>query len=306
MLQQRISLLRDEGTRLAETLRAGELDAAETWSGAVTELETRMTAAIRRISEVDQSAMDSARQRLAALTAEAQRVDDAVIERTNAFQAEYRRRSAEAGEREAAALAALEQRLTAFDTQIAERQQEHLAHVSGLAERGDALALRLSELAQEMDRLTAQGLETQEGLSESAAELTARLAESRALIDDSGTRVARLTDESVRLLELIRSSAEHSGSDLPQALEQAERRLVAFEQRAGRCASSSPTPATRARRSSATSSLRNGADRPRSSSSKRSRRGWPSSPSARMRWRRRRATSSVRRSPRSSRRRAPC
>jgi hypothetical protein len=31
----------------------------------------------------------------------------------------------------------------------------------------------------------------------------------------------------VRLLELIRSSAEHSAQDLPEALAQAERRLVA-------------------------------------------------------------------------------
>src|SRR5690606_7395288 len=113
-----------------------------------------------------------------------------------------------------------------------ERQQEHLAHVAGLAERGDALAERLSAMSVEMDRLAAQGRQTQDGLTESAAGLAARLAESRAVIDDSGAKVARLTDDSVRLLELIRSSAEHSGRDLPEALNQAEQRLIAFEQQA--------------------------------------------------------------------------
>jgi hypothetical protein len=36
----------------------------------------------------------------------------------------------------------------------------------------------------------------------------------------------------VRLLELIRSSATHTSSDLPEALEQAEKRLATFEQQA--------------------------------------------------------------------------
>src|SRR5690606_28368546 len=62
--------------------------------------------------------------------------------------------------------------------------------------------------------------------------LAARLGQSRALIDESGTSINRLTDDSVRLLELIRASAEHTGTDLPQALDQAQRRLTAFESQA--------------------------------------------------------------------------
>jgi hypothetical protein len=53
--------------------------------------------------------------------------------------------------------AALDERLAAFDTQITERQQEYLAHVSGLAERGDALAERLAALGTEMERIATQG-----------------------------------------------------------------------------------------------------------------------------------------------------
>jgi chromosome segregation ATPase len=45
--------------------------------------------------------------------------------------------------------------------------------------------------------------------------------------------VTRLTNDSVRLLELIRASAEHSGTDLPQAISAAEMRLAAFERQAG-------------------------------------------------------------------------
>jgi len=231
-LQARMTHLREEGTRLAETLRSGENDAAEAWSTAVFRLEERMLEAIRRVTDVDQHAMDNARQRLAALSEEAQRVDDVIVERAQAFQDQLERRNAEASQRESAALDQLGQRLAAFDQQVTERQQEQLAHVAGLAERGDALAERLNALSADLDRLSAQGRQTQDGLADAAAGLTARLTESRQIIDESGTKVARLTDDSIRLLELIRSSATHSNSDLPAALEQAERRLAAFEQQA--------------------------------------------------------------------------
>ena len=232
-LRQRMDLLRDEGTRLADTLRSGERDAATAWSAAVTDLEQRMGETIQRITEVDQDAMDTARQRLANLRAEAQLVEETLAERVEVFEALRTDRVAAADARETAALEALEQRIVAFDEQIAERQQEHLAHVSGLAERGDALAQRLAELSAEMDRLSAQGQTTQSELTDSADGLTARLAESQALIEKSGEQVGRLTNDSVRLLELIRASSEHSGTDLPQAISEAEARLAAFERQAG-------------------------------------------------------------------------
>jgi hypothetical protein len=70
-------------------------------------------------------------------------------------------------------------------------------------------------------------------LADSAEALTARLAESQALIERSGDQLGRLTSDSVRLLELIRASAEHGATDLPQAISSAEARLAAFERQAG-------------------------------------------------------------------------
>ncbi len=231
-LQSRLGQLHDDGARIAQGLRSGENDAAEAWSAAVFRLEERMLEAIRRVTEVDSHAMDNARQRLAALSAEADRVDQVIVARAAAFEEQLVQRNAEAGARETSALDDLGRRLFTFDQHVTERQQEHLAHVSGLAERGDALAQRLTALSAELDRLSEQGRATQADLAGAAGGLADKLAESRALIDDSGTKVARLTDDSVRLLELIRSSAEHTGSDLPGALDQAERRLEAFGGRA--------------------------------------------------------------------------
>lgn len=231
-LRERMNLLRDEGARVAETLRSGETDAAAAWSSAIAALEERMIEAIQRVREVDTKAMENAQSRLAALSEEAARIDATIAERGQAFQQHLERRHHEASERESAALASMQERLTAFDTQISERQEEHLAHVAGLAERGDALAQRLAGLSAEMERLERQGRFTQDGLTEAASGLVERLVESQGLIANSGKELVRLTDDSVRLLELIRSSAEHSGEKLPQSLSEAEQRLQAFEQQA--------------------------------------------------------------------------
>ncbi|MBT2133855.1 ATPase [Croceibacterium sp. LX-88] len=231
-LRERMNLLRDEGARVAESLRNGEAEAASAWSNAVSELEQRMIEAIQRVREVDTKAMENAQSRLAALSEEAERIDATIVDRVQAFQQHLEQRHAEASAREAAALASMQERLAAFDMQISERQEEHLAHVAGLAERGDALAERLAGLSAEMERLERQGRFTQDGLSEAAAGLVERLVESQSLIASSGKELIRLTDDSVRLLELIRSSAEHSGEKLPQSLGEAERRLQAFEKQA--------------------------------------------------------------------------
>jgi DNA repair exonuclease SbcCD ATPase subunit len=231
-LQQRLDQLREESVRVASSLRTGESEAAERWSENISALEQRMLEAIRKIADIDQQAMESARQRLATLGEAAQRLDTEIAQRAETAHEQLMRRSGEAEEREAAALEALEQRLAALDTQVAERQEEHLAHVSGLTERSEALASHLAELGARMAALSDQGRGTGEDLAQAAQVLGARLDESRALIESNGTHIARLTDDSVRLLELIRSSAEHTGSDLPQAIEQAEQRLVTFRDQA--------------------------------------------------------------------------
>jgi hypothetical protein len=232
-LRERMVALREDGARLGESLRNGEHDAARAWTEAVHRLEQDMQDAFSRLAETDRKTAEEAHRRLLDLAQEAERLDRTMAERAQAFEDQAARRAADARAREDASLRALEDRLATLDAQIVERQQEHLAHVAGLAERGDALAQRLSLLGGQMEQLYAQGRETEGGLAQSASGLADRLAESRALLEESGTRVAHLTEDSVRLLELIRSSATHTAADLPQALAGAEQRLRAFEQQAG-------------------------------------------------------------------------
>ncbi|HEY7807475.1 MAG TPA: ATPase [Croceibacterium sp.] len=231
LLRERLGTAATEGTQLTESLRAAQDDAARRWTEAIEDLKERLSHAIGKISEVDAHALDGAQRRLAALTAEAERVDRVMIERTDAFEQHVAQRRAQAEQREKAAAETLEARLTSLDEKIGERQQEQLAHVSGLAERGDALAARMAALSAEMERIAGQGAEAGGSLDEASAALASRLAEARVELDGNRERIAKLTDESVRLLELIRAGAEHSQQTLPRALNQAANDLERFEQR---------------------------------------------------------------------------
>ncbi len=231
LLRERVGAAGGEGRQIADSLRAAQEEAARRWTEAVDELKERLGYAIGKITEVDAHALENARKRLEALSGEAERVDRVMIERTQAFEEAIATRRTEAEEREREAATALEARLTALDETITERQQEHLAHVSGLAERGDALAARMAALSAEMARVAAQGSETGGALDEAAARLTTRISEGRAELDASRERIAHLTDESVRLLELIRAGAEHSQQTLPHALSEAANDLERFEER---------------------------------------------------------------------------
>jgi membrane protein implicated in regulation of membrane protease activity len=231
LLQQRVGTAGSDGRQIAESLRAAQEDAARRWTEAIDELKERLSFAIGKIGEVDAHAIEGARQRLDAFVEQAGRANQVLIERTEAFEETIAARRAEAERREREAAEALEARMATLDQAVTERQQEHLAHVSGLAERGDALAARMAALSAEMARVAVQGSETGSALDEAAAALAARIGEGRAELDSSRERIAQLTDESVRLLELIRAGAEHSEQTLPRALTQAANDLERFEER---------------------------------------------------------------------------
>ena len=230
-LQDRIATIRDEGNAVIAELRSGTGETEDRWTASIEAMRERMDDAIRQVAEIDANVLENARKRLSSLRDEAARVDEAMTERLERFEALVSERRDNALEQERASLEALEGRIASLDALISERQEEHLAHVSGLAERGDALASRMADLSAEMERLAAQGGETGGALDRATASLAAKLEESRTALTANGELVASLTDDSVRLLELIRGGAEHTRETLPKAIAQAEEHLEQFETR---------------------------------------------------------------------------
>ena len=143
-MRERLVALRVEGEKLVESMDGGQAEAAARWSSAITGLEDRMKEVLDGVIKLDETAMTNARMRLVALNNEATKVDRRLSDSMAAFEEDFAQRRQANEDSQNEALAALEERIADFDRRVTERQEEHLAHVAGLAERGEALAGRLT------------------------------------------------------------------------------------------------------------------------------------------------------------------
>ncbi len=132
---------------------------------------------------------------------------------------------------EAAALTGLTNRLSLIDEEIASRQQRQQEHARSAAAEGEALAAQMNELEQRIESIAELAHNTGQSLGQSVKGLTERLSAGRALLTGADGEIAALTDASVRLLELIQASSQHSREQIPAALTEAEKRLALVEQR---------------------------------------------------------------------------
>ncbi len=230
-LRQRLDVVRADGEALSAAMENGRHEAESGWSAMIEQLDTRLRDAIAEVSRIDEAALKSARERLGALQEEARRIDAAATESSTAFEGELQRRRDQHAELEAEALAALDQRLASFDARIAERQQAHMAHVGTLVERGETLGRKLAEIDETFRELATNGDEAGAKLATTVGELSDRLSESRAILQESGTFVGHITHDTVRLLDIIKSSASLSQGELSDAIGQAEQRLGDYERK---------------------------------------------------------------------------
>ncbi|MFC3099541.1 ATPase [Altererythrobacter lauratis] len=229
--EEHLAELGRKGERLTGTLLEGQEEARSRWEQAVAQLQQDTTSAIEQLAALDQSAIGNARERMEALTQAGQRVDRAIVDSMAAFDAEIARRREEAAQAEADALATLQARLERFDAEARRRDEAHIAHLADVARRSEELAGRLNAFDAELSRLFGKGRTESAQLGEAAETLVERLSQSRAIMEESRSFVSRLTDDSVRLLEIIRASSEHSENDLSDSIAKAESRLSAFETR---------------------------------------------------------------------------
>lgn len=230
-LQSRIATVRDGADTVSASLGGAEQVAIDLWGQRVASLKADLEEAIRHVEGVDTVAKAGAQQRLALVSEQATLVDTKLAESHELFVAEIERRRSEA-----AALAEdhanhINLLLADIDTGIAGRTEEQEERSRKLLAQSETIASRLNELANEMAVAAEQGRAAETALAAAIDSLGERLGSSRDALGDTDRAVAELTDASVRLLELIRASAEHSRNDLPAALTNAEMRLSELGER---------------------------------------------------------------------------
>jgi uncharacterized phage infection (PIP) family protein YhgE len=230
-LRARLSAVRDESAAIARSLQSAEATTIEAWQKATARLEQDLADAVARIEEIDAKALEGARNRVQTLFQEAEQVDARLVERDTHFAEQVAQRQAEAEERHAAALAQIGEQLERIDTEIASRRAGQEAQSERLTAHGETVSRQMTELSERLASIAALGGEAEGQLASSMEALAAKLTASRDMLGGTREAVAELTDSSVRLLELIQASAQHSQVDLPLAIAAGDERLAEMESR---------------------------------------------------------------------------
>ena len=226
-MRGRISSFTREAHDAAAAVRAGERAALESWEAQIAALRERLETALTEVGALDHQFLEKAREKLALLTSEAEAVDAKLTERDRGFQDRVARRQADLEEAETAALARLAERAASFDGDLAARHEAQARHADAIAERGELLAARISEIEAHVAAVVERSTQAEQLLSSGSGRFASVVNSNAAQLGDTESALARLTDASVRLLELIQAAAAHSRSELPAAIEGFESQLGA-------------------------------------------------------------------------------
>ncbi|MEW9853981.1 ATPase [Novosphingobium sp. M1R2S20] len=235
-LRARLRALRDESGVVGRAIQDGETRAAEAWSSRLTAVEQQRTELEGRIHEAEKRALEALRERADMLAARSGELHERLSAAEQAALAGLEERAGQLAMRtsefqsrlsadEQTALARITAQLAALDGEIAERLAEHERHTDALTRRSETLVATLGDHGQRMAAVAQSGAEIEATLTTSLAVLGERLTASRTTLAATESEVDRLTDASVRLLELIQASAKESASALPEALSVADDRL---------------------------------------------------------------------------------
>lgn len=230
-LRARLSAVRDESGALVRALRDGQSSALETWQAAIAKLEDDLGNAIGKVGEIDRRAMESARSRLAELTTEAEHFDARLSERDLLFASELKKRTEEFDARHIAFVERLTTQMESLEQAAARHRDEQETHINALTSQGGELSQQLADFGQQMQSISGHGSDVEGRLSASLAALSDKLGASKNALAGTDSAVAALTDNSVRLLELIQASVQHTSENLPLAMSVSEERLAAIEAR---------------------------------------------------------------------------
>ena len=224
-MRGRIASFTHEAHDAAAALRASERVALEAWEGQIVALRERLEMALAEVSALDQNALDKAREKFAALTAEAEAVDDRLSIRDRGFAERVAQRQADFDEAESAAFARLAERAGALDSELAARHEAQAVYARTIGEHSEVLATRIAEIETHIISVAERSADAERALAGSSEHFANAVSTSSTQLGEAEDTIARLTDSSVRLLELIQAAASHSRSELPAAIENFESQL---------------------------------------------------------------------------------
>ena len=231
-MKDRVTVLQSETRAVAQSIVEGEKSAETTLRASIGRLQGEMIAMIGKVDELDGKAVESAKVRIKALHHEAGQFDEKLAQRDAKFIEEVEKRQSAFETREAQASETLSQRLTQLDDLLAERREAQKVETAKLVAEGGALNEEVQRFNELVGQVGANSEATRATLSNSINSLDEQLASKQVLLAETETQLAKLTEDGIRLLEIIQSGAQHSREDLPQAIAAAASDLGSVEERA--------------------------------------------------------------------------
>ncbi|MET1756205.1 ATPase [Novosphingobium sp. RD2P27] len=235
-LRARLRALRDESGVVGRAVQDAESRAAEAWATRLTAVDQQRSELEARVGEVEKIALETLHDRAERLATRSDDLHARLSAAEQAALAALEERAGHLADRagelqsrltadEQTALSRITAQLAALDGAVAERLADHERHTDALTRRSETLVATLGDHGQRMAAVAQSGSEVEAALTRSLAVLSERLTASRTTLAATESEVERLTDASVRLLELIQASAKHSSGALPEALSIADDRL---------------------------------------------------------------------------------
>lgn len=207
------------------------------WSAAGDQIKT----ALDELATLDGAVIEPAAGRIATMREEHGALMADAARANEEFDNELMRRRELVDADNRTAVEALQTRLQALDNDLAERRDAHETRVRQVADLSGDLANRMDALADMAGRAAETGREANDTLDAALADTAGRLTATDASLRETDGLLSTLTDTTVRLLELVRATAQHGAEDLPKALVESEQSLLLLEERAARVGESVST-----------------------------------------------------------------
>lgn len=226
-LRTRLMSVRDESKNISQSVRDAEGRAVTAWTGQVEDMQARLGAAVEHISSLDTAALAASRTKLEELTKEAEQVDAVMAERGAALKDQVAVRRDQMSQDEQEAIESLSARLAGLDEAITARRAEQLRQSQELTEYSEAVSERLAALGENLETVAEQGRATEVRVLVGADALSDKLDQNSLRVSETNAAIAHLTEDTVRLLELIQASSDHSREILPLAIGDAQNQIAA-------------------------------------------------------------------------------
>lgn len=231
-LRERAGTAASETETIAARLQEAGETAQARFAEAIAALHEGLLEKLRLVDDLDRSTSAASSERITQLRDEAIRFDEQLAARNRRFDELIEQRQAAFETHEAQASEVLAQRLAALDDALAQRREAQMAEIEKLVAQSEDMAARVAELGRVVGEAGDAGEAARASLTAALQGISQQLAEKRVALATTEEQMAHLTDQSVRLLEILQSGARTCREELAGAIGNANAALEGVEARA--------------------------------------------------------------------------